>query len=228
MVLLVIALLVVVALAFLISSNAGEVIGLAEQDFGQLVFLVAILILVAGGAFGRRVRLGEMFSGILMWCAIFAVLVFGYSFRTDIERFGARLWAQLSPGAGYVDAARGTVMFSRDTNDHFVINAKINNVPQPFLFDTGASSIVLTAKSARAIGIDPARLIYSIPVQTANGQAVSAAVKLGRIEVGGIVRENVDAMVAQPEALTTNLLGMSFLQTLSGFRVEGDQLVLTD
>ncbi len=59
-----IALLVALALAFLISSNAGAALGLAEQDFGQLVILVAVLVLVAGGAFGRRIRFGEMLSAL--------------------------------------------------------------------------------------------------------------------------------------------------------------------
>ncbi|MCF4098017.1 retropepsin-like aspartic protease family protein [Maritalea mediterranea] len=223
-----IALLVAFALAFLISSNAGQLIGLAEQDFGQLVVLIAVLVLVAGGAFGRRIRLGEMLSGIVMWVAIFAAIIIGYSFRADFESFGARLWAQLSPGAGYTDTESGTVMFSRNANEHFVINAKINGTEQQFLFDTGASAIVLTADSARAAGYDPTRLIYSIPVQTANGQTEAALVKLDRIEVGGIVRENIDAMVARPEALKSNLLGMNYLQTLRGFSVEGDRLTFTD
>lgn len=223
-----IALLVALALAFLISSNAGEMIGLAEQDFGQLVILIAVLVLVAGGAFGRRIRLGEMFSGIVMWVAIFAAIIIGYGFRADFERFGSRLWSQLSPGAGYTDAESGTVMFTRNINDHFVINAKINGNAERFLFDTGASTIVLTADSARAAGYDPSRLIFSIPVQTANGQTEAALIKLNRIEVGGIVRENIDAMVARPDALNANLLGMNYLQTLRGFAVEGDRLTLTD
>ncbi|WP_424981718.1 retropepsin-like aspartic protease family protein [Maritalea sp. S77] len=223
-----IALLIVLALTLLISSNAGEMIGLAEQDFGQLIVLLAVLVLVAGGAFGRRIRLGEMLSGIVMWSAIFAAIIIGYSFRADFERFGSRLWGQLSPGSGYSDAEGGTVMFSRDINDHFVINAKINGNTERFLFDTGASTIVLTADSARAAGFDPSRLIYSIPVQTANGRTEAARIKLERIEVGGIVRENIEALVARREALNENLLGMNYLQTLRGFSVQGDQLTLTD
>ena len=119
-------------------------------------------------------------------------------------------------------------MFSRDINDHFVINAKINGNTERFLFDTGASTIVLTVDSARAAGFDPSRLIYSIPVQTANGQTEAARIKLERIEVGGIVRENIEALVARREALNENLLGMNYLQTLRGFSVQGDQLTLTD
>lgn len=223
-----IALVVALALAFLISSNAGAALGLAEQDFGQLVVLVAVLVLVAGGAFGRRIRVGEMLSGIAMWSAIFLAIIVGYSFRTDFERFGARIWTQLSPGSGFTDSETGTVMFTRNANDHFVINAKVNGNNEQFLFDTGASSIVLTTDSARAAGFDPSRLIFSIPVQTANGQTEAALITLDRIEVGGIVRENIDAMVARPEALNANLLGMNYMQTLRGFSVEGDRLTLTD
>ena len=46
------------------------------------------------------------------------------------------------------------------------------------------------------------------------------------IEIGGIVRENIRAFVAEPGALETSLLGMSFLQTLQAYTVRNDTLEL--
>ena len=47
-------------------------------------------------------------------------------------------------------------------------------------------------------------------------------------EVGGIVRQNVRAYVAERGALDTSLLGMTFLETLSRYSVTRDSLQLSD
>jgi len=53
-------------------------------------------------------------------------------------------------------------------------------------------------------------------------------VTLDRIEVGQIARRNVRAFVAEDGALQGSLLGMSFLETLSRYAVEGNRLELAD
>ena len=47
--------------------------------------------------------------------------------------------------------------------------------------------------------------------QTANGVGKAAPVTLDRIEINGITVRDVRAVVVPDEALSTNLLGMSFL-----------------
>ena len=65
-------------------------------------------------------------------------------------------------------------------------------------------------------------------VSTANGTGRAAAVTLDRVEVGGIVRNNVRAFVAERDALETSLLGMTYLSTLSRYAVSGNSLELVD
>ena len=49
---------------------------------------------------------------------------------------------------------------------------------------------------------------------------------LDRIAVGGLEETSVDALVVQPGQLKTSLLGMSFLNRLQSWEVNGDRLVL--
>lgn len=63
---------------------------------------------------------------------------------------------------------------------------------------------------------------------TANGSATAAIVMLDEIRIGAIVRRNIRAMVAQEGRMDGSLLGMNFLNTLSGFSVRGDRLILSE
>ena len=222
------ALLVAVGLSFLIASDAGTLIGLEQDQFGSLVAMVAVLVLVAGGTFGRRVRLNEIVAGSIMWVGIFALVIFGYSYRTDLERYGSRLISQLSPGTAYVSESGDSVRFTRSMSGSFVVNGSVNEAKTRFIFDTGATSVVLTVEDAQRAGIDIKRLSYIVPVRTANGETEAALTRLNRIEVGGIVRENIPALVAQRGQLETSLLGMTYLETLSSFTVSKDALELKD
>ena len=51
---------------------------------------------------------------------------------------------------------------------------------------------------------------------------------LDQVEVGGIVRNNVRAFIAEQGALEQSLLGMTFLSTLSRYAVSGNALELVD
>jgi aspartyl protease family protein len=94
------------------------------------------------------------------------------------------------------------------------------------LIDTGATTIVLRPADARQAGLDVERLSYSVPVQTANGMAYAAAVRLRQVTVGPIVIDGVDALVAKPGALKESLLGMNFLRRLKSYEFSGDYLTL--
>ena len=93
-----------------------------------------------------------------------------------------------------------------------------------FLFDTGASMVVLAASRRKTRRRrQPAGLTFDVPVTTANGAALAAEVQLNEIAVGPIVMRNVgEALVARqsPGALEESLLGMSFLERLKSYTVE--------
>jgi len=62
-------------------------------------------------------------------------------------------------------------------------------------------------------------------IQTANGIPWSAGVSLGKISVGPIRTRNVRAAV-NCAGLSESLLGLTFLNRLSGCEVRGDTMIL--
>ncbi len=108
---------------------------------------------------------------------------------------------------------------------HFWTNARVNNGVINFLVDTGASTVALTPEDARRAGINLKNLEYNVPVSTAAGQNVAAAVQLKSISVGPVTLRNVRAIVV-PEGLSTSLLGMSFLGELQKVEATPHALIL--
>jgi len=220
------ALLVSVALAFMISADVGSLIGLEQEQFGQLVVLLAVLVLVAGGSFGRRIRINEMLTGAILWAGIFGLAFFGYSFRTELEQYGSRFLSEFNPGTAHVSAEGDAVRFRRSMGGSFLVAGDVNGGKVKFIFDTGATSVVLTVEDARRAGIDIEKLRYNVPVSTANGEAKAAFASINTITIGNIERQNISAFVAQDGLLDTSLLGMSFLETLTSYTVSKDALEL--
>jgi aspartyl protease family protein len=223
-----VALLIAVGLAVVISADAGSLVGMTQEQTGQVIPLLIILILVAGGAFGRRIRLAEMATNIILWAGIFSVAILGYAFREEFSSIASRVAGEFSPGVAIVSEDGNSAKFRRALTGSFRLNVKINDAEMPMVFDTGASAVVLTREDARAAGISTDSLRYNVQVQTANGVGRAAATNLERISVGEIERRNIRAFVAEDGALETSLLGMTFLETLSGYVVTPDAVEFRD
>ena len=86
--------------------------------------------------------------------------------------------------------------------------------------------VALNEKSAARFGFRPSRSDYNATVSTANGTIKAARTRLAMIELGGLVVRDVDAMVLPDEALSENLLGLSFLSKLKRFEYANGRLVL--
>ncbi len=223
-----IALVVAVGIALLISADAGSMVGLTQGQTAQLIPLLVILIVFAGGLFTRRRKASELVGSVLLWVGIFGVAALTYAYRDELTGVAARVAGELQPGVAMVDSAAGVATFRRGIGGHFEINATVNGHTTPMIFDTGASAVVLTIADAKAAGIDTEGLSFTMPVSTANGTGRAARVRLDRIEVGGIVRERVVAFVTEDGALDMSLLGMTFLETLSRYSVTQNSLELAD
>jgi len=80
---------------------------------------------------------------------------------------------------------------------------------------------------AAAVGVDLGTLDFAMPIRTANGVIEAAPITIGRLMIGTIERHDLKALVAQSDSLDQSLLGLSFLNTLNGYGIAGDRLVLT-
>jgi aspartyl protease family protein len=131
------------------------------------------------------------------------------------------------PGRLAGDFDAGSVMIVRAIDGHFAVRAEVESVPLTLMVDTGASFVTLTMEDAARIGVDTGTLRFRMPVRTANGVMDAAPITLARLAVGQIERRDVPALVAPQGSLDQSLLGMSFLNTLHGYAISGDRLVLT-
>ena len=119
-----------------------------------------------------------------------------------------------------------TLSIPRDFRGHFATEGRIDGQRIAFMVDTGASVIALNESSAARFGLRPVPNQYTAAVSTANGTIKAARARLDRVEVGGLVVRDVDAMVLPDEALSENLLGLSFLSKLKRFEYANGKMVL--
>jgi aspartyl protease family protein len=119
-----------------------------------------------------------------------------------------------------------SVSISRDRRGHFQTEGRVDGQRIGFMVDTGASVVALNETSAARFGLRPSRSDYNATVSTANGTIKAARTRLAMLDVGGLVVRDVDAMVLPDEALSENLLGLSFLSRLKRFEYANGQMVL--
>lgn len=194
------------------------------MDKANAIYLSIILVVVLiGSASLRRMGPGRAIGMAAAWIAMFAVIIIATTYSDDSKAIFGRFIGEVDPARGRV---QGREFHIRSRSDgHFWVRAEINDASVLFLIDTGASGIVLTADTAARIGIDVDTLVFDQMARTANGTVRGASTRVAKLEVGPIVRTDMPVSVTLGE-LDTNLLGMTFLRTLGGWRVEGDSLIM--
>jgi len=113
---------------------------------------------------------------------------------------------------------RSRLVVPVNENDACLMTAWANGMPADFLLDSGNyNSVALSRRTAAALGIDPARLVYDRQIGTTGGTSWAARITLRELRIGKRVFFNVPVDVVQG---TSNLLGMPLLREL-GFHVTG-------
>lgn len=214
----------VALVVWLMGERPGALASEGEQI--RLVSLVLMMLLVGSGLLVRWRELPALvwLRYGLTWIAIGFVLIAGYSLRDEFSNLFGRMAAEIMPGR-VSETAPGTVVVRAAQDGHFRIDATVDGVRLPMLVDTGASSVVLSPTHAARIGLDPRGLKYTVRTRTANGIGYAAPVRLREIRIGSISVRDVPALVNQA-AMPSSLLGLSFLNRLSGYGVQNDLLTL--
>lgn len=213
--------------AVLVLGDGGTIAGAIGSDqFAGLAWGVGILALLGAGVwrqFGSAP--GKTVTALLVWLGLGLACIVGYAYRDGLQAVGTRVMGALRPGSAAIGPG-GTVTITRRASGEFRVEALVNGRSQSFAFDTGASTVVLSAENAAALGIRPSEAEFGTRISTANGIAYAAPAYLDSIGIGPITERRVSALVAKSGALEGNLLGQSFLTRLSGFEVRGDRLIL--
>jgi aspartyl protease family protein len=217
--------LAAVALLFWGTPTVG---GMPVAEVVPLLFLGAAVLWLTGWAVERgRSGFRDAIGAVVMW-SIFVASAAAVYVKRDAAAEGLRSFVEelgYGPPSATVSEG-GEVTITRRRDGHFRFEVDVNGKSAPFMFDTGASSIVLTAETARMVGFRPEDLRFTAPVQTANGRSLTAPVVLDRLAVGPIAFTRVSALVAKPGVLNENLFGQSVMSRLESYEVRGNRLVL--
>jgi aspartyl protease family protein len=134
--------------------------------------------------------------------------------------------APVAMAAPMASASGRTLNIPHDSRGHFATEGQIDGQRINFMVDTGASVVALNESSAARFGLRLSRGDYNATVTTANGTIKAARTRIAMVDVGGLVVRDVDAMVLPDEALSENLLGLSFLSRLRRFEYANGMMVL--
>jgi clan AA aspartic protease (TIGR02281 family) len=175
------------------------------------------------GGLGMVVRWYQIFSGALAvtilcsGCAIirFAgdTVVFAGKVTTTLVKTTAAVvvtTAKVTVGTVRYFTGERKVKLRRD-GDSYYVSARINGKRKvELLVDTGATSVQLSEKQAKTIGI-PLDQAEVVRCELADGSIIEAkSVMLDEVKVGSVEAEDVHAVIL-PTDSDEGLLGMSFL-----------------
>ncbi len=174
------------------------------------------VVSINGGA-PKTMRIGETTEeGV----TLIAVQSDGAIFHIDGKRRALRIGEYVGSRQ---PSAQEAVILKVEQGGHFFADATINGAMIRFMVDTGATTIAISSRDAKRLGINYLNAPVGT-VQTANGSRPAWKVKVDTISIGPITMNNVDATVLDG-GLATPLLGMSFLSRTT-MQQQGDTLIM--
>jgi len=108
----------------------------------------------------------------------------------------------------------------------FRVHGSVNGQSIKFLIDTGASSVAMSAKEARRLGIQYRLKGRPIKTNTASGIADGWALNLDSVRVGQLVEKNIRGTVIDGDYPYQVLLGMTFLNRMKVDK-EGNKMIIS-
>lgn len=206
------------AAGLLLASAVG---GAWAQSVAMTGSMGSKALLVVNGGAPKALAAGETHQGV-------KVLSVGAE-QVTVEVGGKRQTVALGGApvsiGGSGGGATGTqIVLTAGSGGHFTALGSINGRSIPFLVDTGATSVALSAEDARRLGIDFSKG-QRITGSTANGTITAYRVKLNSVRIQDVEVFDVDAAVV-PQGMPHVLLGNSFLSRFQ-IKQENDKLTLT-
>lgn len=122
---------------------------------------------------------------------------------------------------GTVEGGTAEVRLQANASGHYVAEGTINGMPARMLLDTGATSVVVPADLAEAMGLERGP---RVPVQTANGRSAVWMTRIDRLRLGTLEFRDVEAAIA-PGLEDAVLLGMTALGSVEMTQRAGELVI---
>jgi aspartyl protease family protein len=190
----------------------------------EFMYLILLLVLVASALLTRRIPVGKSIKMLIGWAIIFTGAFALFALRDTISGVARQVVDERK--AESTGMRVGNELRIRQALDgHFWVDGQLNDENVRFLIDSGATTTSISRGTAERVGIELDGLAPAM-VQTANGVLEVERGRVKRLRVGHIERTDLAVHVSDAFG-DMNVLGMNFLSTLSGWRVEGDSLIMT-
>ena len=164
-----------------------------------------------------------------LWCALVLVLAPYLATPLFVERYQERWTDQiLVQATGFTQLADYPSTIVVLVCTALVLMIGLHTLIEHTRLGRNIRAVSESRDYAALAGIDVKSLKFTEPVQTANGTAYTASVRLKTAAIGPIVVKDVEALVAEPGNLKESLLGMSFLRRLRSYEFSGDFLTIRD
>lgn len=107
------------------------------------------------------------------------------------------------------DGAARTLVITRSADNHFHIDAKLNNITIELLIDTGASYLTIAQELANKLQLN---VSGTITAETANGDIAGSIATIDNLNISGIILQDVKVMIVPNMPLDRGLLGINVLK----------------
>ena len=173
--------------------------------------------------------IGWALRHVMIWVGIAVAVLVAIGYGGDRfgvgERKGGRVVAAPAERPAATSAASRSMTIRAGHGGHFLVDARVDGVAVRFLVDTGATRVVLTPEDAERIGLHLRDRHFTKRHRTAGGIVRAAPVTLRELRIGQLAVREVEASVNE-QPIGISLLGMSFLNRLDGYEVQGNKLIL--
>lgn len=123
-------------------------------------------------------------------------------------------------GSRFAEPSKAEVRLPSSKGGHYWASGTINGRAVQMMVDTGATSVAMSERDARRLGIDYQQGLPAI-VNTAGGQVNSWRVNLNSVAIGNVVVQQVPAVILAGNYPDMILLGNSFLDKVDLDREQG-------
>ncbi len=186
-----------------------------------LAALVAAAILAV--VLARRVPVLRVALNLVSWVILGGLLIVVLQQRQQFDPYIQRAMQALKLQDQNV--VGDTVRIRMSPDGHFWARVTIGDVSRRMLVDSGATLTALSSDTARAVGLKPAKPVFPVILNTANGMTRAQTAQIDSLRIGTIRADDVPVVVS-PAFGDTDVLGMNFLSRLKSWRVEGSTLIL--
>ena len=197
----------------------------SQQDLPSLVASILILVFMISRLAGGGMTFSKIAKYTVIWGLFGLLIIIIYSYRFDFIDLKQRIFSELNPSKPSIDK-ENKIIINISQDQHFYIQAKINQKDILFLVDTGASDITLAKEDAKKVGINLNKLTFNRLYQTANGKSWGASTIIEELNIANSSFKNVNISINQNQ-MGTSLFGMSGLRKFKKYEFYNDKLILT-